>query len=1211
MVDDPVVRFERAMRNPQNIRNICTSAHIHHGKCISGNSRLILQDGQILTAKEIYDLSEKKGQFFEEKKDEHTIYDVSKLGINVFSVNQTTGKVEIKPVSMAWKLNGGDTINLKLRNGTSITTTPEHKYVVYKNNELVKLEAKELKLGDRVVCPAEIKVKSELNLKKEILETLAEKNFYVKLKKPFSQELKQLIQNRGLKNVITEIKTTLKSKSFYHGLWQNRLTMQDLLQLTKIFQLNLEKIYDSIDEIYYRSGKQRGQNSLSIKLPQNFANFFYLAGLLFGDGSNKKFIVGKESLGQKFLEITKELGFSCTFGGYDGRTPEIITNQTLVEILNSLFAYPTSRKSHHIKVSSFLNRSSDFYVSEFLSGYFDTDGTVEEARRAISISSASPQMIEDLQFLLLRFGCVSIKNKDTLYITGHSAKNFTEKIGFSLKEKQEKALHLVERIVGSRVCDNIGLNIQSNGTTVQAQKTLNSNFELAFIEITGLETGYEETVYDFTVEDNHNFIANCMFISNTAFTDNLLSAAGFMSTKSAGDLDKGMATWQHADEQERLMTVDAANVSMIHNFNSQEFLINLIDTPGHVDFGGNVTRAMRAIDGTVVLVCASEGIMPQTETVLKQALRERVKPVLFINKVDRLIKEMSFTPEQMQQRFVEIINEFNVLIEQIAEEQFKEAWKVGIQDGSVAFGSARDNWALSFNYMQKKNVNFKDIFKLYTGMTEEEQQDWVWKNAPLHEVILDMAIKHLPDPVQAQKYRIPKIWRGDLESELGKDLMTTNKEGKLAFVVTRIMVDPKSGREISAGRLFSGTMVNGMSVYLNGAKKHEKIQQVFMYNGTKTQQMDNVVAGNVLAIAGISAQAGETITVEAEQPFEELKHIFEPVITKAVEPIKAQDLAKVVDVLKTVAKEDPSIVIKINEETGECLMSGMGELHLEIVENRIVTEKGVQIKASKPLVIYRETLTRVSREVEGKSPNKHNKFYFVLEPMPEAMYTLIKNGDIPIGRIKKRDDQIVKHLVALGIETKEANKYKAFYKGNAFIDNTKGVVAIGEVIELILDGFDQVMDAGPLAREPCTKLIVRLQDVKLHEDSIHRGPAQVYPAIREALREAMIDGGAVLYEPVQVLQIESLVDHLGAISKLISNKRGQLLDMQQEGSMYMNVKAKIPVAETFGLSSELRSATEGRGNFFVLNQVFEKIPSDLQGKTIGQIRLRKGLSEGQ
>ena len=294
----------------------------------------------------------------------------------------------------------------------------------------------------------------------------------------------------------------------------------------------------------------------------------------------------------------------------------------------------------------------------------------------------------------------------------------------------------------------------------------------------------------------------------TAFTDNLLAAAGHMAEKYAGSLEGGMATWQHKDEQERLMTVDAANVSMVHEYKGKEYLINLIDTPGHVDFGGNVTRAMRAVDGTTVLICAVEGIMPQTETVVKQALRERVKPVLFINKVDRLVKELHLTPEKIQERFVKLINNFNKLIEDIAEPQFKQAWKVSIMDGSVAFGSARENWALSFSFMQKKNISFKDILRIYE-MSEEERKAWVWENAPLHEVILDMVIKHHPDPIQAQEYRIPKIWRGDLESEFGKDLITCNPNGKIAFVITRIVIDPRSGKDISAGRLFSGTLTSG------------------------------------------------------------------------------------------------------------------------------------------------------------------------------------------------------------------------------------------------------------------------------------------------------------------------------------------------------------------------------------------------------------------
>ena len=354
----------------------------------------------------------------------------------------------------------------------------------------------------------------------------------------------------------------------------------------------------------------------------------------------------------------------------------------------------------------------------------------------------------------------------------------------------------------------------------------------------------------------------------TAFTDNLLAASGKMAAKYAGDLNQGMATWQHSDEQERLMTVDAANVSMVHDFQGNEFLINLIDTPGHIDFSGNVTRAMRAIDGTIVLVCAVEGIMPQTETVLRQALRERVKPVLFINKVDRLIKEVKLTPEKMQERFMNIFKDFNQLIEKLAEPGYAEKWKVDILDGSVAFGSARENWALSLHYMKKKGVNFKDIIAMY-DMDEDKKKEWCWQNAPLFEVILDMVVKHLPNPIEAQKYRIPKIWKGELDSEFGKNLIECNPNGKTGFVITRVMIDPRYGKEMCAGRLFSGKLEEGMEVYLNLAKKRLRIQQVLIYNGIKPEQIHSITAGNVLAITGISGEAGETVTSEPEIPFEE------------------------------------------------------------------------------------------------------------------------------------------------------------------------------------------------------------------------------------------------------------------------------------------------------------------------------------------------------
>ena len=507
----------------------------------------------------------------------------------------------------------------------------------------------------------------------------------------------------------------------------------------------------------------------------------------------------------------------------------------------------------------------------------------------------------------------------------------------------------------------------------------------------------------------------------TAFTDNLLAAAGMMAAKNAGDLEEGMTTWQHADEQERLMTVDAANVSMAHSYQGKEYLINLIDTPGHVDFGGNVTIAMSAIDGTFVLVCASEGIMPQTETVLKQALRERVKPVLFINKVDRLIKELKLNPEQMQQRLMKIIESFNHLIMRIAEEEYKEKWKVNVADGSVAFGSARDNWALSVPFMKKKNVTFKDIYKIYE-LEGEERKKWIWENAPLYEVVLDMAVKHLPNPIEAQKYRIPKIWRGDSDSKFGQDLVNCNKDGEIAFVITNIVIEPRSGKEIAAGRLYSGTIRNGMEVYANNAKRKYRIQQVLVYNGIKPEQLDSVPCGNVLAITGLNVDVGDTITVNEQTAFEEIKHIFQPVITKSIEVVRSSDLPKLIEVLRKVGKEYPSIKIEINEETGENLMSGMGELHLEIIEGRIKSEKGLEVKMGQPIVVYRETIGKDSGEVEVRTPNGHNILFFSMEPLEDDVYNAIEQGSLPQGRLKKKPEEVWKKLSELGVSNEEARQ---------------------------------------------------------------------------------------------------------------------------------------------------------------------------------------------
>ena len=710
-----------------------------------------------------------------------------------------------------------------------------------------------------------------------------------------------------------------------------------------------------------------------------------------------------------------------------------------------------------------------------------------------------------------------------------------------------------------------------------------------------------------THPNNIRNIAICAHIDHgkTTFSDNLLAGAGMISEDLAG---KMQVLDFHEDEQERGITIDTSAVSMVHTVKGGEYLINLLDTPGHVDFGGDVTRAMRAVDGTIVLVCAVEGMMPQTETVLRQALKERVKPILFINKVDRLIKELQLTPEAMQQRFIKIITGVNKFLNSISPEEFKGKWNINVQEGSVCFGSAFHNWGLSIPYMQKKGIKFGDVIDAYKKGHENDIKE-LRKKAPIHEILLDAVVEHLPDPLVAQKYRIPKIWHGELDSTYGKSLTASDPNGPLGFIITKIVVDPLAG-EICTGRLFSGTMKKGMTVYLLGAKETARIQQVYIFNGAKREVVDNVPAGNIIGIAGLkSGFAGETVTNEEDaEPFEQIKHMFEPVVTKAIEATKPSDLPKLIEVLRKVAKEDPSIHIEINEETGEHLMSGMGELHLEIIENRILTEKGLEVRTSNPVVVFRETVTKKSREFEGKSPNKHNKFIFRVEPLEQKYVQAIKEGELPEMRIKKKMPQLWKKLQELGMDGKESRKVKNIFKGNMLVDHTRGQVHLNEVIVLINDMFEDVMKAGPLAREPAFAVKVILEDMTLHEDSIHRGPAQVYPAVRDSLRAAIRDAGALIFEPVQILQFESPNAFMGEISKLLSAKRGQMLAMDSE-SEFTTIKGKLPVAEMFGLSNELRSATEGRASFSVIDQAFEKLPNELQEKIIKQIRSRKGLAE--
>jgi elongation factor 2 len=686
----------------------------------------------------------------------------------------------------------------------------------------------------------------------------------------------------------------------------------------------------------------------------------------------------------------------------------------------------------------------------------------------------------------------------------------------------------------------------------------------------------------------------------TTLSDNLLAGCGMMSEELAG---KQLVLDYDEQEQARGITINTASASMVHEFEGQEYLINLLDTPGHVDFGGDVTRAMRAVDGCIVVVCAVEGAMPQTETVIRQALREKVKPILFINKVDRLINELRVTPEVMQQRFIKIISKFNELLNKTISEDFKGKWNVKVEDGSVAFGSAFYNWAISAPYMKKSGLSFKDIY----DFCNNNNQKALAKKTPIHEVLLDMVVDHLPSPQIAQKYRIPHIWRGDITSELGKSMVETNDDGPLSIMVTKIVMDPHAG-EVAVGRVYSGKVERGHEVYVIGMHRVNRVQQVNLMVGADRIPVEFVSAGNIVAATGIrDAIAGSTVTDNPDaEPFEKIIHISEPVVTVAVEAKNTKDLPKLIEVLRIISKADPSIQVDINQETGENLMSGMGELHLEITEYRIRNEHGVDIVTSEPIVVYRESVAKKSpHKFEGKSPNKHNRFYIEVEPLPENIVKALYNNEIP-ENVKKFKNEVVKKLQELGMSKDIAKGVFAIKGLNLIADVTKGIQYLFETRELIKEAFDEVMKSGPTASEPCQGLLVRLVDAKLHEDAIHRGPAQVIPAVRNAIYGSITISDPILLEPVQKVFISTPQDLMGDASRELNQRRAVVRDMITEKDI-VNIDAKAPVAEMFGFASAIRSATGGRVLWNTENLGFEPLPKQLQPETVRQIRERKGL----
>ena len=560
----------------------------------------------------------------------------------------------------------------------------------------------------------------------------------------------------------------------------------------------------------------------------------------------------------------------------------------------------------------------------------------------------------------------------------------------------------------------------------------------------------------------------------------------------------------------------------------------------------------------------------------------------------------------MLKRFEETITKVNRLIKQFAPEEFKKTWQVSVMDGTVAFGSAYHNWGITIPYMKKSGVSMTEIFEYCNN----EDQKTLASKAPVHEVLLDMAVTKLPGPVEAQPYRIPNIWTGDLDSTIGKAMIGCDPEAELAMMITKIWMDPHAG-EVAVGRIYSGAISQGESVFAIGASKAERVQQVSMMVGGDRITVPKVVAGNIAAITGIrSAAAGVTLSRDKDfTPFEAIRHYSDPVVTVAVEPKSMKDLPKFIDALRSLAKSDASLKVTTNQETGEALLAGMGELHLEITVYRIEEEQNIKVSVSPPIVVYREGLqgSNRGRPFEGKSPNRHNRFFFEVEPLTPEVVAALRSGEFKEGTVRPNDaKEVGNKFGTLGMDKDLMRKIYAINGTNVLVNDTKGIQGLHETRELIIEAFNEVCVKGPIADEPVQGMFVRLTDAKLHEDAIHRGPAQTIPAVRNGLKGAMMRAKTIILEPMQKAFVSVPNDWLGQVTREVTNRRGIIEDMPSEGEV-TTVVGVLPIAETFGFSNDIRAASQGRAVWNTENLGFEMLPPQLFDKVVAQIRTRKGL----
>jgi len=685
----------------------------------------------------------------------------------------------------------------------------------------------------------------------------------------------------------------------------------------------------------------------------------------------------------------------------------------------------------------------------------------------------------------------------------------------------------------------------------------------------------------------------------TTTSDFLLRRAGLMSDADAG---KKVMMDSDEEEQERGITIFTSVVLLNYDYDEKQYLFEINDTPGHISFTGEVSRALRGSDGVILLVDALEGVMTQTETNIRLSIGEMCKPVLFINKVDRLISELRLAPKDVFSKIDSIISQVNRLIKATAPKELANKWQVSFVNDSVSVGSAKDGWAFNMSTLKRLEIKPQIVFEKYA----EDNKDWLKTELPLEDPLLEMVIKHLPNPVEGQKLKIPHIWSGDLESEVGKSLIECDPNGPLLGMITKIFIDPKSKRPTLIGRVFSGTLRNSDVLYLVGKKTKVKIKRLGVMEITDILDVDEVPAGNLFAIYGFICPAGETFVLDGEQEkitvFEEISYVAEPVVSRTIKPKDPKDIAKLGEVVSKWIMADPTATFRHDEESKTYVLSGIDPLQIEILVTRI--REQVDIEVSDPIVVYRELPTTRGIDVHSKSPNGHNRLLIHVEPLDKKAMALFKSGKVNMDQDRRTRAQVLQEEA--GWEAKIARRIWTISETNVLIDATTGVQRFDNIKQYIIQVFIDFCNGSTLAKEPLMGSKYVITDATVHVDPAHTGFTEIFQMALAGYHTTFLTSDPRMLEPMLMIDIKVPSEYVGNMSKVITQHRGIIQEMTQEGENTL-IKGKIPTAETIDLADEIRSNSSGRAFFGYQFLGFETVPKNLEKELIESIRERKEL----